>query len=108
MKKVFLPLMEVISVSKGGFITWRNEINGLESKTPACYIHLKEVGGDNEFRAKMFGNHALQTFRPGQKVEVDLSFYVHKKSRKFTQEVVVNSISHVRSWDKKEKMPWDY
>ena len=107
MKNVIVPLAEVLKQTKVGF-TSCSDRNGQSRKQPNCYIHLKEVGGNNEFWAKMTGDNALLVLKPGERVEVDLSFQVQKNSRKFSQKAVVNSISHVRSWDKMEKMPWDY
>lgn len=93
-----------------------------DRKQLECYIHLKEVGGDcklkSDFWAKMYGDNALLVFKPGQKVTVDLSFHVHKNSRKFSQRVTVNKISLVQDdkkrirlvpfpWDDDYKAPWD-
>lgn len=78
-----------------------------DRKEPVCYIHLKEVGGSNEYWAKMTGDNALLVFTPGQKVEVEFSFHIHKNSRKFSQRIMVNNISPYRIWHQIEKMPWD-
>lgn len=86
-----------------------------DRKEPMCYIRFRESGGDytlkNEFWAKMYGDNALRVFKPGQKVEVELSFHVHKNSHKCSQRVTVNKISLVQ--DKKRylwddfKAPWE-
>ncbi len=81
-----------------------------DRKVPMCYIRLKEVGGSNEFWAKMTGDNALLVFKPGQKVEVELSFHIHKNSRKISQRVTVNKISLVQN-EKRNKsripLPWE-
>ena len=84
---------------------------GQNRKEPTCYIRLKEVGGantlKNEFWAKMYGDNALRVFKPDQKVEVELSFHVHKNSHKCSQRVTVNKISLVQDKGIKIRYPWD-
>ena len=105
----------IISQSKVWLTTCPDK-NGKDRKEPICYIHLKEVGGDytlkNEFWAKMYGDNALLVFKPGQKVEVELSFHIHKNSHKCSQRVTVNKISLVQDqkrnlWEDGFKAPWD-
>ena len=79
-----------------------------DRKEPVCYIHLKEVGGSNEYWAKMYGENALLVFKSGQKVEAELSFHVYKNSRKRRQRVEVKKISLVKDKWYDSRMPWDY
>ena len=78
-----------------------------DRKEPVCYIHLKEVGGVNEFWAKIRGENALLAFKPGQKVRVKLSFNVHKNSQTISQRVHVDEISLAMPWDYTKKYPWE-
>lgn len=84
---------------------------GQDRKEPTCYIHLKRVGDvsscRNEFWAKMTGDDALLIFKPGQEVEVELSFHVKKNARKHFQRVCVEKISLVKaSSDSDLVFPW--
>ena len=76
-------------------------------KVPMCYIRLKEVGGHNEFWAKMTGDNALFAFKPGEIVKVKLSFNIHKGSRKISQRAQVDEISLAMPWDYTVKNPWE-
>ena len=91
--------------------TWCSDSSNTNKKRPMCYIHLREVGGNgtfkNEFWAKICGISAYQTFKPGQKVEVELSFHVHNNSHKCFQRVLVNKISFVEETRKTIRFPWD-
>lgn len=110
--------LEVISTTKVKLTTCQDK-TVQDRKEPVCYIHLKEVGGankaKNEFWAKMYGDNALLIFKPGQKVNVNLTFHVRKDSGKFSQVVTVEKISLVREikdvvkypWDEDFWMPWD-
>ena len=98
---------EVISQSKVGH-TWCSDSTMENRKRPMCYIHLKEVGGSNEYWAKMYGENALLVFKSGQKVEAELSFHVYKNSRKRRQRVEVKKISLVKDKWYDSRMPWDY
>ena len=90
--------------------TWCSDSSNTNRKRPMCYIHLMEVGGNgtlkNEFWAKICGFSAYHDFKPGQKVEVELSFHVYKNSHKCFQRVVVDKISHVEDFSPL-KLPWD-
>jgi hypothetical protein len=82
---------------------------GQDKKEPECYILFGEKGGSNEFWAKMIGENALLVFKPGQEVEVELSFHVYKNSHKCRQRVEVKSISLVKDdMFNTERWPWDY
>lgn len=76
-----------------------------DRKEPRCYILLRQEDGSytrtNEFCALMYGDNALLVFKPGQKVEVKLSFHIIKKNaRKFSQEVRVEKISPIKErWE---------
>jgi hypothetical protein len=100
---------EVISQSKVGH-TWCSDSTMENRKRPMCYIYLKEVGGScslkNEFWAKICGIKAYHTFKPGQIVDVELSFHVHKNSRKCSQRVYVNKISLVEDNYGIVKLSW--
>ena len=108
MNMVEESIMEVKSQSTVWLTTCPSSTRS-DRKQPNCYIHLKEVGGSNEYWAKMYGENALLVFKPGQKVEVELSFHVYKNSHKCRQRVEVKKISLVKDeWYKYERMPWDY
>lgn len=83
-----------------------------DRKEPRCYVLLRQEDGSytriNEFCALMYGDNALLVFKPGQKVEVELSFHINKKNtRKYCQVVRVEKISLVKPhWDDVLKMPW--
>ncbi len=84
-----------------------------DKKEPVCYILLREQGGactlKNEFWALMYGDNALRVFKPGQEVEVELSFSVHKNSHKrYLQRVVVEKISIIEWYEKINFFPWEY
>ena len=105
----------VINQTKVGLTACQDK-NGQDRKEPNCYIRLKEVGGantlKNEFWAKMNGDNALLVFKPWQKVEVELSFHIHKNSHKCSQRVTVNKISLVQDkiicpWEEGFKAPWE-
>jgi len=99
----------VLSKSKVRY-TWCSDSSNTNKKKAMCYIHLMEVGGNgtlkNEFWAKICGISACHTFKPGQKVEVELSFHVYKNSHKCFQRVVVNKISLVEDFSPL-RFPWD-
>ena len=99
----------VLSKSKVRY-TWCSDSSNTNKKKAMCYIHLREVGGNgtfkNEFWAKICGISACQTFKPGQKVEVELSFHVYRNSHKSFQRVVVDKISHVEDFSPL-RLPWD-
>lgn len=108
---VYIFFSEVISQSKVRFTTCPNP-TVKDRKEPMCYILLREQGGactaKNEFWAKMYGDNALRLFKPGQKVEVELKFHVHKNSHRYRQRVTVNKISLVKDiWYHDIRMPWD-
>ena len=98
--------MEVICQSKVYLITCPDSTVPTR-KQPECYIRLKEVGGVNEFWAKIRGENALLAFKPGQKVRVKLSFNVHKNSQTISQRVHVDEISLAMPWDYTKKYPWE-
>jgi len=76
-----------------------------DRKEPRCYVLLRQEDGSytriNEFCALMYGDNALLVFKPGQKVEVELSFHINKKNtRKFSQVVRVEKISPIKArWE---------
>ena len=87
--------LEVVKQTKLWLASCLDE-NGQARKEPRCYIHFKKGRiwhPKNEFWALMCGENALRVFKPGQKVEAELSFTVHKTSRRNTQRVLVNKIS---------------
>ena len=95
---------EVISQRKAWFASCpRSSV--LDRKEPRCYILLRQEDGSytrtNEFCALMYGDNALLVFKPGQKVEVELSFHINKKNaRKFSQVVRVEKISPIKArWE---------
>lgn len=97
-------IMEVLNQSKVWLSTCPR-ISREDRKQPNCYIHLKEMGGANEFWAKMSGDNALLAFKPGEIVKVKLSFSVHMNSRIISQRVQVDAISLAMPWDYYEKAP---
>lgn len=105
---------EVISQSKVGLANCpRSSV--LDRKEPRCYVLLRAEDGSytrkNEFCALMYGDNALHVFKPGQKVEVELSFHIIKKNaRKHSQVVRVEKISLLEECKcdyLKVKYPWD-
>ena len=83
-----------------------------DRKESRCYVLLRQEDGSytrkNEFWALMYGDNALLILKPGEKVQVELSFHIIKKNaRKYCQVVRVEKISLVKPhWDDVLKMPW--
>ena len=95
---------EVISQTKAKLASCpRSSV--LDRKEPRCYVLLRQEDGSytriNKFCALMYGDNALLVFKPGQKVEVELSFHIIKKNaRKFSQEVRIEKISLIKArWE---------
>ena len=84
----------------------------LDRNEPRCYVLLRQEDGSytriNEFFALMYGDNALLVFKPGQKVQVELSFHIIKRNaRKYSQEVRVEKIALVKAIEDDEfDMPW--
>ena len=106
MNMVEESIMEVKSQSKVWLTTCPSSTRS-DRKQPNCYIHLKEVGGVNEFWAMIRGENALFAFKPGEIVKVKLSFNIHKGSRKISQRAQVDEISLAMPWDYTVKNPWE-
>lgn len=108
---IFKTKAEVISQTKGWLASCpRSTVQ--DRKEPRCYVLLRQEDGSytrkNEFRALMYGDNALLVFKPGQKVQVELSFHIIKRNaRKYSQEVRVEKIALVKAIEDDDfDMPW--
>lgn len=110
MNRIYFDDLEVVKQEKVWFATCQEE-NGQVRREPRCYIHLNKKGRiwhpKNDFWALMRGWDALLEFKPGQRVEAELSFSIHKSSRKNTQRVLVNKISLIPDIKREVVYPWD-